>query len=469
MAFGKDIKVFISSTSEDLDTYRAAARDVILEMGWKPEMMEYMGTEIRPTVAACKEKLEQCQLMLLLVAWRRGWVPTDLQGGNGSDSITALELKHAEEQQIPVLVFLAAETWPGNLWEHEHLPWIKEFRGSINHPAGFFSWDDPGGEESRRHQEFRTKVRQAVVKHQQAIEKRSDEDWTDALEAARKGLAQGKIVPWLGSGIFGRGPLGRRSLAKELGDPADEEQQSVATAAEWREQRFPTREGFLDWFQDLIERQSAEVQRPAMYEVIAAMDNVNFIVAATWDLEFERCLLEAGRSPAIVSHIIRSADHAHDGKILVLPLDEGSDAQICLSDQLDIREWSPIVYKPLGSPLLQKYFGPDVEDLELDTVVVTETDHVELVGRLENPQTSIPTAFSRYFRRFPLLFVGYELDRWHYRLVMQVFQAVRGKRIRSLAVRSPASAIEKVAWNRLEASAIPLSPTEFAEEILKSS
>jgi Domain of unknown function (DUF4062) len=97
-------RVFVSSTSEDLRDHRAVARNIILEMGWYPEMMEHFGAMPEPTVAACYEKLKQCDLLLLIVAYRRGWVPTVEQGGNGQDSVTALELAHAHKLGIPIVV-----------------------------------------------------------------------------------------------------------------------------------------------------------------------------------------------------------------------------------------------------------------------------------------------------------------------------------------------------------------------------
>ena len=462
----RPLKVFVASTSEDLHTHRAAVRDVVLEMGWQPCMMEYMGAKGQRTVAACKDELSQCDLVVLLVAWRRGWVPDVEQGGNGVDSITSLELAFADECGIPVLAFLALDDWPGVHWEHRHIEWIKSFRARIDRPVGFFGWEAPAGGESTWHPAFRSKVRQALTEFSVTQEQRSAHSWVEDFEAALGGLSQGKIVPLVGSGVFGSGPLSRESLARALGDLQDEEQRSLATAAEWREQRLPMREAFLDWFKRLIQEQSAHATDSRMHEILAQMTNVEFIVSATCDLTLENCLREHGRPPAIVTHIIRSLDGEHDGKILVLPSDESAPPRICLADQVDIREWDLVVYKPLGSPMLHERLDPD---LEIDTVVVTETDHVELLHRLENQHTAVPTAFSRKLRRYPLLFVGYELDRWHYRLVIHAFQAARGKRVRSLAVRCPASSIERVTWDRLEARQIPLSPHEFADKILECS
>ena len=70
------VRVFVSSTSEDLKPYRGVARDAILRMGWIPIMMEDFGAMPESTVPACVDKLRTCQVVLLIQAFRCGWVPT---------------------------------------------------------------------------------------------------------------------------------------------------------------------------------------------------------------------------------------------------------------------------------------------------------------------------------------------------------------------------------------------------------
>src|SRR5262245_1360857 len=99
--------VFVSSTSEDLKSYRKAAESVILDLQWRPEMMEHFVAETEPTLNTCFQKIDQCDLVLAIIAWRQGWVPPKEQGGNGRDSVTALEVAHARSKNIPVLYLLA--------------------------------------------------------------------------------------------------------------------------------------------------------------------------------------------------------------------------------------------------------------------------------------------------------------------------------------------------------------------------
>ena len=117
MEEGQRLTVFVSSTSRDLKDYREVAKDVILSLGWHPEMMEHWGAGPVPTVNECRARLRPCDLVLMVVAFQKGWVPAADQGGDGKDSITAIEHAYALERGIPVLAMLASDTWPGYLWE----------------------------------------------------------------------------------------------------------------------------------------------------------------------------------------------------------------------------------------------------------------------------------------------------------------------------------------------------------------
>jgi Sulfatase-modifying factor enzyme 1/Domain of unknown function (DUF4062)/NACHT domain len=109
----KQCSVFISSTSEDLKEHRIAARDAVLAVGLRPEMMEYFAASGGPPLHECLARVSPCDLVVVLVAQRYGWVPPD-QPADGAQSITWLECEHAVEQSKDVLVFVVDKEspWP---------------------------------------------------------------------------------------------------------------------------------------------------------------------------------------------------------------------------------------------------------------------------------------------------------------------------------------------------------------------
>ena len=88
---GETSVVFISSTSDDLEPYRHAARDVALEQGLFPEMMETFTADASPTIDACQRRVRDADAVIMILAFRRGWVPSPEQGGDGLKSIVAWE------------------------------------------------------------------------------------------------------------------------------------------------------------------------------------------------------------------------------------------------------------------------------------------------------------------------------------------------------------------------------------------
>ncbi|MGH7554584.1 MAG: DUF4062 domain-containing protein, partial [Longimicrobiales bacterium] len=111
--------VFISSTSEDLESYRNAARDALLQARRTPLMMEYFTAQgKRPPYAACMKKVREADVVFVIVAHRYGWVPDD-QPPPGGKSITWLECDEAVKCGKEVVPFLVSEkhAWPLELRE----------------------------------------------------------------------------------------------------------------------------------------------------------------------------------------------------------------------------------------------------------------------------------------------------------------------------------------------------------------
>ena len=105
--------VFVSSTSEDLREYRVAAREAILAVGLRPEMMEYFAAAGGPPLAECLSRVSPCDVVVAIVAERYGWAPPD-QPLNEAKSITWLECEHAAGRECELLVFFPADpkAWP---------------------------------------------------------------------------------------------------------------------------------------------------------------------------------------------------------------------------------------------------------------------------------------------------------------------------------------------------------------------
>ena len=115
-----DPVVFISSTSDDLKEHRELAARAAKANGFSPRMMEYFpASGHAPTLAACREKVAEAEVVVVLVAHRYGWVPDGPENPD-KKSITWLECEHAwKVTGKEVLAFLVdpEHKWPPKLYE----------------------------------------------------------------------------------------------------------------------------------------------------------------------------------------------------------------------------------------------------------------------------------------------------------------------------------------------------------------
>ena len=69
------MKVFLSSTAQDLVAYRKVADDTILRMSQEAVVMERFGPLPGEPVAECERKARECDVLVCIVAHRYGFVP----------------------------------------------------------------------------------------------------------------------------------------------------------------------------------------------------------------------------------------------------------------------------------------------------------------------------------------------------------------------------------------------------------
>ena len=115
----KQLRVYISSTFEDLKDYRSAVFSALEKAGLAVARMEgYTAADERP-LDLCLRDVAQSDIYVGLFAWRYGYIPPLEHGNPHSKSITELEFRHAESQKLRKLLFFAhLDTKAG--WPHEY-------------------------------------------------------------------------------------------------------------------------------------------------------------------------------------------------------------------------------------------------------------------------------------------------------------------------------------------------------------
>jgi len=139
-------RVFISYTGEDLKAHAEQvartlqALDVLVVDHKVPSSLGQRSVEW------CLREIDRCDVVVVLVAHRYGWVPSVEEGGDGETSITWLEVKHARFRRKIVLPYLVEAD---AAWRTDHiealsdvsvLPRLRAFKADLGqYMAGFFN------------------------------------------------------------------------------------------------------------------------------------------------------------------------------------------------------------------------------------------------------------------------------------------------------------------------------------------
>ena len=99
--------VFVSSTFDDLRSYREIVKDTILQFGYMPIMMEHFPAMDSTAVDYCLREVRRSDLYLGIFAHRYGYCPR-----NSNMSITEMEFQEATKNRKPVHCFLIDEYFP---------------------------------------------------------------------------------------------------------------------------------------------------------------------------------------------------------------------------------------------------------------------------------------------------------------------------------------------------------------------
>lgn len=129
----RPIKAFVSSTYADLKDHRATVIRTLRDSGFFVDPMENWTAESDEPKKFSQDRLEGCDFCVLLVALRRGFVPT-----GETQSITQLEYSAALAEDIDVLPYLLDEAapWPAQYNELGRDPEIGAWRKHLEESHG---------------------------------------------------------------------------------------------------------------------------------------------------------------------------------------------------------------------------------------------------------------------------------------------------------------------------------------------
>jgi tetratricopeptide (TPR) repeat protein len=134
------MKVFISSTYNDLIEYRKAAHDALEKLGLQVICMEAFGARPEDSISACLKEVEESDLFVGIYAHRYGYIPKD-----ATTSITEQEFNHAQELGKPIFGFVVDDDfiWHQKYFEHDKKTSLDALLAKVKtQPVEFFTSPD---------------------------------------------------------------------------------------------------------------------------------------------------------------------------------------------------------------------------------------------------------------------------------------------------------------------------------------
>jgi SAM-dependent methyltransferase len=95
-----DMRIFLCSTFEDLQAYRRAAMEVLMECEHLYRGMEFFGATQYEALETCLQNVRSADRVVVLVGTRYGSRPSV-----GQPSFTELEIREAENHELPIQVY----------------------------------------------------------------------------------------------------------------------------------------------------------------------------------------------------------------------------------------------------------------------------------------------------------------------------------------------------------------------------
>jgi len=298
------------------------------------------------------------------------------------------------------------------------------------------------------------------------------------LRAVRDAVDNNEVIFFLGDGIYRDGPLSSLQLIQDIGVESELNmygQTCLPNAAEQFQRLLSDKRwNFLKKFEKIIREQEKNAAPPAIHNMLARLEPPWLVVSTTHDLLLERHLEGENLPFVVVTHILRDllpdGTSRPNGKICLMRRGPQPKVEILTADLLPDLSQDRVIYKLLGSPRFDIWRDSSAgfDPASLDTVVVTEDDHVTFVGLLRNERTEVPTEFSLPFKRKSVVFLGLNLDTWNHRLIATILKE-RMRKLQSeqepYAVRKSKSPIEDLFWDSLHARMIDVDPEMFVRRL----
>lgn len=280
-------------------------------------------------------------------------------------------------------------------------------------------------------------------------------------------MKTGQVVPFLGAGVnFGMRPAGAkwddkapsflpsgaelsRFLASKSNFPStdDRELADLAKVASYFVETSASRSRLRQRLREVFDRDFAPCD---IHTYLAELPAPMLIVTTNYDDLTERAFVKAGKPYDLVVHPTDRKDV--EASVLWWPHRADKPETIAPNKLFIDLNKTTVIYKMHGTV--------DRLEKQWDSYVITEEDYVDFLSRMTG-QTAVPAQFMRHFRTRHFLFMGYGLNDWNLRVVLNNLRNV----LPGDSGAAPAGADEEEEEEDLRSWAIQFRPSDLEVEL----
>jgi hypothetical protein len=203
-----------------------------------------------------------------------------------------------------------------------------------------------------------------------------------------------------------------------------------------------------------------------IHSYLAAIDKPLLIVTTNYDDLTEKAFALANRPYYLVSHLTDREDWAE----AVLwwkydPTRQGvAQPEVFNPEPVHPNLLSRFVDLEAATVIYKMHGTVDIGRNEWSSYVITEDDYVDFLSRMTD-KTAIPAMFIEYFNNRHILFLGYGLRDWNFRVVLRDLLRHRRSRRVSWAIQHNPSQLEKELWGKRGVDIYDMDIKEFESKL----
>lgn len=192
---------------------------------------------------------------------------------------------------------------------------------------------------------------------------------------------------------------------------------------------------------------------------MSSVDQRLIIITTNYDCHLEKSYILQKKSFTVLTHIT-NREHSNWGFIIVQRSTSPDEIYLVEPSKLVFSDFNndTIIYKLHGT------FGEAFTPKE-DTIVITENDYADFIVMTD--MKNFPPAFTRVLQEQHVLFLGYSLEDWNFRVILRKLQITRspGQKYLWWAIQRNSSKIEERFWQKRNVELFNVDLKKFVEEM----